>query len=156
MEFNDYHHYYIYYCFDAYEKSGDIRFNGYFCKVNRPLLYALSFLCKCDESFFYKSIIKFLFSVAIITCALLIIPLVIYLMIADFKKSLHGRLCIALLLLQIFMVIFYPMVDVGTYFHTTFGVVLFVIFGIFAYSSNVCVTIMIFDIFISLRFIFKD
>lgn len=149
IEYDDKTYYTKGYCFDAYENSGQIRFNGVFCEANITLLYALNILCEIDFEIFFTHIYSpFLFSVVIIICILLIIPLWIYFMIPELRNEFHGRICIAQLIIQIFMAVLYPLSQTSLFYRVII-LRLFIVCATF--SSNIFTSMMVYDIFQSFR-----
>jgi hypothetical protein len=91
----------------------------------------------------------FLFSinlVLVITALFLIIPLVIYAYFDEIRQSLNGKLCIALLITQLYMII--PFEELDPYTYVVFHIV---IYFIGAFSSVFIINLMCFDIYLTFR-----
>ena len=101
----------------------------------------------------FCQIINFSFSVTLILCIALIIPLAVYLYIPEFRSSFHGKLCISILSLHLFMILCYTFLHIGFDFHHYYHMIIAFVITAALVLSDACLTMMCFDIFMSFKWV---
>jgi hypothetical protein len=86
--------------------------------------------------------------VLVITALFLIIPLVIFGYLKEIRQSLNGKLCIALLITQLYMIATLPFEELDPYTYVVFHIV---IYYTGAFSSVFVVNLMCFDIYLTFK-----
>jgi hypothetical protein len=109
----------------------------------------IHYFCECAYGILFRPYSCFSFNlVLVITALFLIIPLVINGYFKEIRQSLNGKLCIALLITQLYMILIFPFEESNLDVHHPFFTI---IYFIGAFSSVFVVNLMCFDIFLTFK-----
>lgn len=81
------------------------------------------------------------------TIMLLLFPILVYASFAEIRESTNGILCIILVATQIFQILLVPFIEIDNHQ----GFILFVMSYIGAFSSNICINVMCYDIYLTFK-----
>jgi hypothetical protein len=137
-------------CFRPYERDGKFNVKVDICAPDHAFFKHLHYACKfwCHLKFCRINFILNL--VLVIAAILLIIPIVIYAYFEEIRQTLNGKLCIALLITQIYVIIVLPLEEMKGFRIYPFKI-LFSFYFLGAFSSAFVVNLMCFDIYLTLR-----
>ncbi|KAG5681667.1 hypothetical protein PVAND_011081 [Polypedilum vanderplanki] len=118
------------YCLQPYEQENKLKLKLEFCLLNAPALTTLHYL------------------LLILTAIFLIVPTAIYIAFKEIRETLNGKLCIALVMTQIYIIFIMPLENIEN-FDIRYFTAIFYFIG--AFSTSFVVNLMCFDIYLTLK-----